>query len=767
VDSALRGTLIYVVNFLTHTYAHTHTHTQHTHTQHTHTHVSRSFEDVDGNYVTGTVGFYTALLCLIGFAVTMLMPYLTTFVPSALVAIAVTTFIEQIAGMGTKTVGDMGKMGGNFPPLAAPDMEYTSAAFFRCLLAGVIYGSVGLVESVMTLQVLDDITETRGSQSREAFAQGLGNFVAGWFGTMGGSPMIGQSVINTSSGGTRRLSGTWASILLLVIILAASSVIEMVPTGGLAGVMLSIVIKTFDWSSIPMILLRRVPVATDGVVIVLVTVTTVVVNLAAAVGIGIAYTALVFAWEMRNKVEVESHLETDSWGNVAKVYTLRGRLMFSSAPVLLDLFHAITEDPTDVILDLRHAIVHDYSGAEALDHLAAKYAGHDRRVHVRNVPAESRRMWDRARVSLTNIVDDDDARTGAREHRPERYIVSVEPKLVAAKPETLLCDTCGGAIRGGELRLGRVVRNAELGINTVIYYHFHKIRGDGDCLVGHHVLPQGKTALEGLKALPRKLRKDAAARAEQLRRRVGSGIGRHRWETPGEGATGKPVKSDFSSPNASSRGRPRRRKGRGGAAKAAVADAKHPPAAAKSAKSAPGGGGVTFAAMSQRLAAAPGSDSDDTSGFQSSGSSGSASYDEYTSYSSEARSDHGAGGIQVGDHRIASHAEGWAAHTNPTRRLVTSPAMAAAERTPSVSQVTAVTGSVLGVLGEGSPAAAATSSDTQRLVPAVSPADVAAGLAASASAPAPHQAQPSAHSHQPGAVDDNDEKYVYDDFHSL
>ena len=190
--------------------------------------------------------------------------------------------------------------------------------------------------------------------------------------------MIGQSVINTSSGGTRRLSGTWASILLLVIILAASSVIEMVPTGGLAGVMFSIVFKTFDWSSIPKILTRKVPIATDGFVIVLVTVTTVVVNLAAAVGIGIAYTALAFVWEMRSQIVFEDHLETDSWGNTVKVYSVKGRLMFSSAHVFMEHFKDTSKDPADVIIDLKNAIIHDYSGAEVIDHLAAKYAWHDR-----------------------------------------------------------------------------------------------------------------------------------------------------------------------------------------------------------------------------------------------------------------------------------------------------------------------------------------------------------------------------------------------------
>ena len=296
----------------------------------------------------------------------------------------------------TTTVGDLSSISGGLPAFGVPDVPFTFEIFRTILPFAFTLAAIGLIESLLTLSLIDGITETKSQKNRECIAQGASNVITGFFGGMGGCAMIGQSMINISSGARWRLSGAVASLLLLAYILFASSLIERIPIAALVGVMFIVVIGTFSWSSLRII--RKVPLS-DAMIMILVSAVTVATDLAIAVVVGVIVSALVFAWNAARSIYVEASAESTA---ERRAYTLHGQLFFASITGFRDLFNPVN-DPPEVVIDFRRSRVWDHSGIEAIVELAGRYERAGRKLHVLNLPPSSQRMLGKAKV----IVDSD------------------------------------------------------------------------------------------------------------------------------------------------------------------------------------------------------------------------------------------------------------------------------------------------------------------------------------------------------------------------
>ena len=321
---------------------------------------------VDGEWITGS----PLALMLIIVAITMLiihfLPKLTRAIPSTLVAIVIGTLAVLFLGLDTRTVGDIAPIGGVFPPFHFPEVPLNYETLSIVFPYAVVMALVGLIESLLTLNLIDDLTETTGQPNRECIGQGVANTVTGLFGGMGGCAMVGQSLINIKSGGRGRLSGIVASLVLLFFILYLSKYIEMIPVAVLIGVMMMVVIGTFEWGSLRLFGKIPLPDIVVGIAVAVITVLT--DNLALAVIAGVIMSALSFAWESAGKIH--SAEEYESEGN--KTYRLHGALFFAS----INTFHSIfnpKEDPDNVYIDFKDSRVIDHSAIQAIDKLAERY----------------------------------------------------------------------------------------------------------------------------------------------------------------------------------------------------------------------------------------------------------------------------------------------------------------------------------------------------------------------------------------------------------
>ena len=262
----------------------------------------------------------------------------------------------------------------------------------------IILAAVGLIESLLTLTLIDELTETRGRGNKECIGQGVANTVNGFFGGMGGCAMIGQSLININSGGHGRLSGISAALFLLAFILVGSAFIEIIPVAALVGVMFIVVVGTFEWASFRM--LGRVPAA-DMFVIVLVAAITVIADLAIAVIVGVIVSALVFAWEHAKHIHANVRFE-----NGMKIYEVKGPLFFGSIQTFADLFTP-KEDPQEVFVDFNDARVYDHSGLEAIDALAERYVRAGKTLHLRHLSQECGELLKKAGDLVeVNLMED-------------------------------------------------------------------------------------------------------------------------------------------------------------------------------------------------------------------------------------------------------------------------------------------------------------------------------------------------------------------------
>jgi SulP family sulfate permease len=361
---------------------------------------SFKFEGPNGSeqWLAGSA-LYTMLgLIAVTMAVIYLIPKITTKFPSALAGILVVSGIVIFGGVNTTTVGDLSSISGGLPTFSVPDVPMNLETLWIILPHAMILAAIGLIESLLTVSLIDGITETKGQNNRECMSQGAANILTGFFGGMGGCAMIGQSMINMKSGARWRLSGAIAALLLLAYILVASSLIEQIPIAALVGVMFVVVIGTFSWSSLRII--RKVPIS-DAFVMILVSAVTVATDLAIAVIVGVIVSALVFAWNTARSIYVE---ESPASGPDRKVYVLHGQLFFASITSFRDLFRP-ADDPLEVVLDFQHSRVWDHSGIQAIGDLARRYEATGRELHLLNLSANSQRILSKADVIIDHDLD--------------------------------------------------------------------------------------------------------------------------------------------------------------------------------------------------------------------------------------------------------------------------------------------------------------------------------------------------------------------------
>jgi SulP family sulfate permease len=328
-----------------------------------------------------------------------LLPRLTKAVPATLVGIVAVSGLVFALGLDTRTVGDMASIAGGLPKFNLPMVPFSLETLRIVLPYSLIMAAVGLIETLLTLNLIDTMTDTRGRPNKECLAQGAANVVTGLFGGMGGCAMIGQSMINVNNGALRRLSGLSAAVFLLSFILFGSPLIEQIPLAALVGVMVVVAEKTFEWGSIRS--LRSVPRA-DALIVIGVTVVTVMTDLAIAVIAGVIIAALVFAWEHAKHINVTKYDDANGW----RVYELEGSLFFASAGEFQTLF-APKDDPQDVVVEFKRARVVDHSALEAIDALAARYEAAGKRLHLRHLSPDCLELLDKAKGMMeVNVLED-------------------------------------------------------------------------------------------------------------------------------------------------------------------------------------------------------------------------------------------------------------------------------------------------------------------------------------------------------------------------
>jgi len=327
------------------------------------------------------------------------LPKLTGAFPAALAAIITVSLLAMGLNLDTVTVGDLASIKGSLPVLHIPAVPFTFETLVIILPYAFILAAVGLIESLLTLSLIDEVTNTRGRGNRECMGQGIANTVTGMFGGMGGCAMIGQSMINVNSGGRQRLSGVAAALFLLIFILFASPLIERIPMAALVGVMFVVVLATFEWSSLR--IMGKIP-ATDAFILILVSAVTVFTDLAIAVVVGVIVSALVFAWEHAKHINIKTY--DDEHGS--RVYELNGPLFFGSVKNFLELFDP-EDDPDDVIIEFQNSRVADHSAIEAIDTLAERYIRAGKTLHLRHLSEECGKLLKKAGDLIeVNVMED-------------------------------------------------------------------------------------------------------------------------------------------------------------------------------------------------------------------------------------------------------------------------------------------------------------------------------------------------------------------------
>ena len=350
------------------------------------------FKFFDGQGVSMYVIVFTTMLIM------YFLPRYTKAIPSGLFALISLTLIVYYAHIDTILVGslaDLTQFSGKLPHFIMPDISMD--AIIMVLPYSVIVALVGLIESLLTLAVLDEMSGTRGSGNKECIALGSGNVVSGFFGGMAGCAMIGQSIINFTSGGLGRLSSFTASVGLLILVVSMTSVLNIIPVAVLVGIMFMVSLGTFEWSSFSH--LKRMP-KSDAFVMVVVTLITVFEDLAIAVIAGVIISALVFAWK-HAKIWAKTHIDSDG----TKIYTLEGPLFFASATTFSDNFD-VENDPQKVVIDFKNARVMDSSGAEAIDNITKKYEDAGKNLQLRHLSPDCKAILTKAKSHCEYEEDD-------------------------------------------------------------------------------------------------------------------------------------------------------------------------------------------------------------------------------------------------------------------------------------------------------------------------------------------------------------------------
>jgi len=340
------------------------------------------------------------ILVALTMAIMYILPKFTKAIPAGLVAIIVITLGVYFTHTDTlllSGLADMSQFSGQLPSFVVTDYLFSLDAIIMVLPYAVIVALVGIIESLLTLSVLDELSNTRGSANKECIAQGTGNIACGFFGGMAGCAMIGQSIINYTSGGIGRLSSFVAAVGLIILVVSMSGVLNAIPVAVLVGIMFMVSIGTFEWSSFSR--LNKMP-RTDAFVMVTVTIITVFEDLAIAVIAGVIISALAFAWK-HARIWTRTHVEEDG----TKVYELDGPLFFGSATTFADNFD-IPNDPPKVVIDFKNARVMDSSGVEAVDAITKKYEDAGKNLLLRHLSADCKAILKLAGPHCTYEEDD-------------------------------------------------------------------------------------------------------------------------------------------------------------------------------------------------------------------------------------------------------------------------------------------------------------------------------------------------------------------------
>jgi SulP family sulfate permease len=356
--------------------------------------------DGEDTWMSGpTLWWMLGLIALTMFIIHFL-PKLTKAIPSSLAAIVVVTLIVIGFNVDSRTVGDVASIAGGLPDFSIPMVPFTWETLTIIFPYALILAFIGLIESLLTLTLIDELTETRGRPNKECVGQGVANTVTGFFGGMGGCAMIGQSMINISSGGRGRLSGISAALFLLSFILVASPLIEIIPIAALTGVMFMVVIGTFEWASFRLI--GRIPLP-DTIIGISVAVITVLTDLAVAVMAGIVMSALVFAWQHAKHI----YIRTQQSENGTTTHELIGPLFFGSVRNFKELFDPNNETSEDIILDFKQSRVYDHSAIEAIDAVAVRYLKAGKKLHLRHLSEECKELLNNAADLIESDVLED------------------------------------------------------------------------------------------------------------------------------------------------------------------------------------------------------------------------------------------------------------------------------------------------------------------------------------------------------------------------
>jgi sulfate permease, SulP family len=358
------------------------------------------FKDLSGNWLTGNTLYILLGLVLLTMLIIWGLPKLTKAIPASLAAILVVFGIVFFMGIDTKTVGDIASIQGGFPPFHIPSVPFSLETFMIILPYAAIVAGVGLIESLLTLNIVDEITETRGRGNKEAVAQGAANVLSGFFSGMGGCAMIGQSLINVSNGARARLSGIVASVTLLGFVMYGSSLIEKVPIAALTGLMIMVAIGTFEWASLKTF--TKYPKSDIFVMVMVTLVTAVLHNLALAVIVGVIIAALVFAWDNAKRIRARKHVD----GNGIKHYEIYGPLFFGSVSAFNEKFDVLN-DPDEIIIDFAESRVVDMSAIEALNKITERYHKVGKKVHLKHLSPDCRQLIKNAEEIIdVNVIED-------------------------------------------------------------------------------------------------------------------------------------------------------------------------------------------------------------------------------------------------------------------------------------------------------------------------------------------------------------------------
>ena len=359
------------------------------------------FKIIDSDqWMSGSALYIMAGLTAITILLVVITPKITKKVPGSLVAIAITFILVLLFSVDTKTVGSIASISGSFPKFSIPSVPFTFEAIKTILPYSFIMAGVGLIESLLTLSMVDEITNTKGKANRESMAQGGANIVNGFFGGMGGCAMVAQTLVNLDAGSRSRLSAFVASIVILLIILFAAPVIELIPMAALVGVMIMVAIGTFQWISIRII--NKMPKSDIFIGVLVAVITVILHNLALAVLVGVIMSALVFAWDNAKRIRARKHIDDKG----RKVYEIFGPLFFGSIEAFEEKFD-FKNDPDNIVIDFRESRVADMSAINSLNKITKKYAENNQKVLLKHLSQDCIDKLDKAKsVVQVNIEED-------------------------------------------------------------------------------------------------------------------------------------------------------------------------------------------------------------------------------------------------------------------------------------------------------------------------------------------------------------------------